>query len=124
MHKKWFKKLIIFMLISIPIVPVLALIDYSSPSNAIFISGSSSILPLTEKYSKKYDNSEIIPTGGGSGKGLIDAAEGNTDFGAMSSNKKSSIIKDTDIFKQWKKQENKTITIAQDAISYFFAYSS
>jgi ABC-type phosphate transport system substrate-binding protein len=46
-----------------------------------------------QKFSKVYTNSEIVPTGGGSGKGLEDAVEGNTDFGDMSSNKKSSILK-------------------------------
>lgn len=115
MKNKWVKSIVITLGIAIPIVPILIVINYTTSQQAIFASGSSSILPLMQKFSKVYNKSEIVPTGGGSGKGLEDAAEGNTDFGDMSSNKKSSIINNKTYTDSWKHQRNRTITIAQDA---------
>jgi len=115
MGKKWLKYLGITIGLLIPVVPILMVIDYSGGQNAIFASGSSSILPLMQEFSKVYTKKEIVPTGGGSGKGLEDAVEGNTDFGDMSSNKKSDILKNKVYEDGWKKQKNRTITIAQDA---------
>ena len=116
MNRKWLKRIFTTLVISIPIVPIFVLMDYTRSSNAIFTSGSSSVLPLMQKFSKEYTKSQVVPTGGGSGKGLEDAANGNTDFGAMSSNKKSSILGNSDLKADWIKNKNKTITIARDAI--------
>ena len=115
MRKKWLKYLGITIGLLIPVVPVLMVIDYSGGNNAIFASGSSSILPLMQKFSKVYTKTEIVPTGGGSGKGLEDAVKGNTDFGDMSSNKKPDILKNSIYKEGWEKNNNRTITIAQDA---------
>ncbi|MDE6562928.1 MAG: substrate-binding domain-containing protein, partial [Malacoplasma sp.] len=123
--KRWTK---IFTSATVSIVPIAAIIYFSTPWNKvsmISLVGSSSLQPLVSKFSDEYSQSDLIVQGGGSGFGIKSIVSQTTDIGLSSKDPYESVrdatiqTNDFDI-QDWINESIKTFTIAIDSIALVY----
>ena len=123
--KRWTK---IFTSATVSIVPIAAIIYFSTPwnkINMISLVGSSSLQPLVLKLSDEYTKSDLIVQGGGSGFGIKSIVSQTTDIGLASKDPYETVrdatIQTNDFDKQdWINESIKTFTIAIDSIALVY----
>ncbi|MDE6645780.1 MAG: substrate-binding domain-containing protein [Malacoplasma sp.] len=123
--KRWTK---IFTSATVSIVPIAAIIYFSTPwnkINMISLVGSSSLQPLVLKLSDEYSRSDLIVQGGGSGFGIKSIVSQTTDIGLASKDPYETVrdatIQTNDFDRQdWINESIKTFTIAIDSIALVY----
>ncbi|MDE5952675.1 MAG: substrate-binding domain-containing protein [Malacoplasma sp.] len=123
--KRWTK---IFTSATASIVPIAAIIYFSTPwnkINMISLVGSSSLQPLVLKLSDEYSRSDLIVQGGGSGFGIKSIVSQTTDIGLASKDPYETVrdatIQTNDFDRQdWINESIKTFTIAIDSIALVY----
>ncbi len=123
--KRWTK---IFTSATVSIVPIAAIIYFSTPWNAtnmISLVGSSSLQPLILNLSNEYNESDLIVQGGGSGFGIKSIVSQTADIGLASKDPYETVrdatIQTNDFTKEdWVNEYIKTFTIAIDSIALVY----